>query len=683
MYKHHFSILIFFVLMSIGHMLSGQKAYTNCQTAYKIDDPKDWCSPQGFFNNIDVGTSGFGGATCWTGNQNDIWLQFTATATAANIVINASGGKNTLGAFNAALYYGNCGSTINEINCIEGAGVQSMFEGGLLVGVKYFIRISGINTNQGAFELCINNYNPPVNPGQDCITGSILCDKSPFVVQSVSGAGNLKDEAANTCLGGHGQSSEMQSTWFRWTAANNGTLTFTLTPLNKPDDTDFVLFEMDNLTGCPNKKAIRCMATACKGPTGLNMESKDLEEDLGCESDEDGFIKFIEMQAGKSYALMVNNFSATGIGFNVEFGGTGEFLGPEPDFEVIPNSGLACDQAFQVVNKSANTPGMNIVSYNWVFGEGAVPEKSQDKDPGPITYSKFGEKYIILEATTDKGCVVTKAVPVFAEPCCDDLFDIKINTLNVKDVSCPDATDGSFKVEGADGNPAYEFDIDNKGLFSEAQEYTGLAAGTYQVNIQDIKGCMDSITVTIGAPDAVYPDAGADQESVLGDIVQLNGSWAPPSEDVNIVWTSVPVDTSMSCTTCPDPDVYPPGTTKYYMEITDERGCVTRDSVTVRVKIERPVFAPNTFTPNQDGKNDRFTIFTNKAAKRINVLQVYDRWGEKVYEAKDIAPNDLTKGWDGTFRSQNAMSGVYTWVANVQFIDNKAITFKGSISLLR
>ena len=141
----------------------------------------------------------------------------------------------------------------------------------LVVGQKYYIRIDGVNGAQGAFDVCIQNFNPPVEPGQDCPTASILCDKSPFVVEVVTGSGNLPNEGVGTCV-----MSENQSTWFKWTAANNGDLTFTITPLQLGDDLDFALFEIPDLNSC-DRTLIRCVSSSCDSeqglPSGINATS--------------------------------------------------------------------------------------------------------------------------------------------------------------------------------------------------------------------------------------------------------------------------------------------------------------------------------------------------------------------------------------------------------------------------
>ena len=191
----------FFLSFQLG---KAQEAYTNCFNPFTITNPSNYCSSDGFFTNVDVSTSPYGAASCWDNNEADVWFSFIATATAVNILVDGSFPGNSLGSPQVALYDNNCGGVISEFECGAdnvGQDVVSIYQGGLSVGQTYLIRVNGYNGLQGTFQLCVNNYNPPVEPGQDCITGSLLCDKTSFVVQSVTGAGNQTDEAAGTCLG--------------------------------------------------------------------------------------------------------------------------------------------------------------------------------------------------------------------------------------------------------------------------------------------------------------------------------------------------------------------------------------------------------------------------------------------------------------------------------------------------
>ena len=52
----------------------------------------------------------------------------------------------------------------------------------------------------------------------------------------------------------------------------------------------------------------------------------------------------ISMETGKSYLLVINNYTRSGLGFEIEFGGEGTFLGPEVDFEVEAQNKFECDK---------------------------------------------------------------------------------------------------------------------------------------------------------------------------------------------------------------------------------------------------------------------------------------------------------------------------------------------------
>jgi gliding motility-associated-like protein len=70
------------------------------------------------------------------------------------------------------------------------------------------------------------------------------------------------------------------------------------------------------------------------------------------------------------------------------------------------------------------------------------------------------------------------------------------------------------------------------------------------------------------------------------------------------------------------------------------------------------IYFPNTFTPNKDGKNDKFKILTERILYQYQLV-VYNRYGQKVFES--IKAED---GWDGKFNGNDAEQSVYTWVCS-------------------
>ena len=135
--------------------------------------------------------------------------------------------------------------------------------------------------------------------------------------------------------------------------------------------------------------------------------------------------------------------------------------------------------------------------------------------------------------------------------------------------------------------------------------------------------------------------------------------------------------------TCQRPTAAPISTTQYIVTATDSNGCTATDAVTVQVNAKYNVYVPNTFTPNNDGTNDGFTVYGGNAATLLTFLRIFDRWGTLIYETTNGPPNDPTKGWNGTYKGVLLGSDVFVYYTEVQFIDGTRKVFKGDITLLR
>lgn len=88
------------------------------------------------------------------------------------------------------------------------------------------------------------------------------------------------------------------------------------------------------------------------------------------------------------------------------------------------------------------------------------------------------------------------------------------------------------------------------------------------------------------------------------------------------------------------------------------------------------VFIPNTFTPNGDGRNDRWLVYSNVI--RSMHLLIFNQWGEKVFES-----NNQQDGWDGTYKGKAQPVGVYIYVSKIALTDGSVVDKKGSINLVR
>lgn len=103
---------------------------------------------------------------------------------------------------------------------------------------------------------------------------------------------------------------------------------------------------------------------------------------------------------------------------------------------------------------------------------------------------------------------------------------------------------------------------------------------------------------------------------------------------------------------------------------------------TVKTKVwTDAVYFPNVFSPNGDGNaiNGYFFPITDDWEYIVQSLEVFDRWGNKVFSNYNFSPNDPYQGWNGY--SYN--SGVFVWTAKIRTTKNEIKFFKGSVTLIK
>jgi gliding motility-associated-like protein len=194
-----------------------------------------------------------------------------------------------------------------------------------------------------------------------------------------------------------------------------------------------------------------------------------------------------------------------------------------------------------------------------------------------------------------------------------------------------------------------------------------LKSGTYLICANLIKGCHiinDTIQVKVLASSlqtfALGPDIGLCPDNTL----QLNA----PKGFESYRW--------YDGSTAPTLNVTQPGV--YNISAMDSCGNTFNDTILVKLKLcIRDFYIPNSFTPNNDGRNDVFRPFLggNVVSYRFTI---YNRWGENVFET-----TELGKGWDGNTRGRRDKTSAYVWTCVYQLSDGVSKREKGTVVLIR
>ncbi|HUR12451.1 MAG TPA: gliding motility-associated C-terminal domain-containing protein, partial [Flavitalea sp.] len=92
--------------------------------------------------------------------------------------------------------------------------------------------------------------------------------------------------------------------------------------------------------------------------------------------------------------------------------------------------------------------------------------------------------------------------------------------------------------------------------------------------------------------------------------------------------------------------------------------------------LNKDIFVPNVFSPNNDGKNDLLHVYSNYINKVE--MHIFNQWGQKIASILNSS-----QGWDGTYKGKAQPVGVYVYVLNAVLTNGKKVNMKGSITLVR
>ncbi|SEP96783.1 PKD domain-containing protein [Neolewinella agarilytica] len=257
---------------------------------------------------------------------------------------------------------------------------------------------------------------------------------------------------------------------------------------------------------------------------------------------------------------------------------------------------------------------------------------------------------------------------------------------SIVNVSCFGEQDGVFALRDLSGGVgAYQLSLtgtDYQQSGTTITRFDGLGPDVYTFKLTDALGCFEQYEVMITEPDEVLFNIFADTVFLsLGESVLLDNRFN--ANDPTFLWTP---GSGLSCTDCERPRAQPTDPlTTYAALLTDRNGCTARDSVTAVVSIDREVYIPNTFTPNQDGRNDLFRIRSEfpLGIDTIESFQIFDRWGQVVFEQREFPPNDPAYGWDGRKNGEMVQLGIYVYQVVVRYFDQEKIVLSGKVELLR
>jgi hypothetical protein len=253
--------------------------------------------------------------------------------------------------------------------------------------------------------------------------------------------------------------------------------------------------------------------------------------------------------------------------------------------------------------------------------------------------------------------------------------------LSTSSPRCHGDRNGSIAINGVTGGtPPFLYSLNN-GPFTASNTFSGLGAGTYTVTLQDAAGCLlSSPALALVEPAKLEVSLGPDILLTWGRDTLLEARVEPSGAVLtSIAWTPAGIDTTLNSSQL---RVKPYSQTQYGVVVTDTAGCRAEDRLLVVLEKDRPVYIPNVFHPS-GAENTTFYVQAGPGVVEVVEMEVFDRWGERVFRAERLAPNVREQGWDGLVRGNPANPGVFVYYARIRFDDGIEILYKGDVTLLR
>ena len=229
-----------------------------------------------------------------------------------------------------------------------------------------------------------------------------------------------------------------------------------------------------------------------------------------------------------------------------------------------------------------------------------------------------------------------------------------------------------------DGTP---YGVDHSWSTGESTSIINIQeTGTYQLTA--FNGCDPAyIFFNVMPAKNIAIELFNEMEIRLGEQLVLSPTIENDGDSLFFHWVDDFQTQSLSCLNCLEPIAFPLTESNYRLFVSNE-DC--KDSIDIKINVDntRRIYSPNIFSPNEDGVNDLFYLYSPDFGI-IKDFKIYDRWGTIIYESKSLKLNNQLSGWDGKFATNQIDSGVYTWYAEMEFLDGLAEFFTGSITLIK
>lgn len=324
------------------------------------------------------------------------------------------------------------------------------------------------------------------------------------------------------------------------------------------------------------------------------------------------------------------------------------------------------------IDISASIPSVGPYTYEWNTING---DALTIIDNTNVVATTIGE-YELVVTNTELGCVTRDTVNIITN---EDIPTAAIG--EAVHPQCFYEDNGYILIESVTGGAApYSMTI-NGDPIQASIPLENLSDGIYDLVITDANSCEYTEQIELVKPDEITLTA---PEEVMikyyaTGLLELEYS-IDDSEISEINWYDAQGNVLGQGSTLEFGEKI---STVYTVELITIDGCSVMQEIEIRVDSSVEIYVPNVFSPNGDGNNDIFWVQGEDDDVMIESLLIFDRWGNKVYEAKDMPVGESSRGWDGNFNAQPVNPGVYVYMLEIRTSTDEIIVESGDVTVIR
>jgi gliding motility-associated-like protein len=349
-----------------------------------------------------------------------------------------------------------------------------------------------------------------------------------------------------------------------------------------------------------------------------------------------------------------------------------------PSVNVISNSGCNDNAGILNVQVMGGTPGYNVAWHNITDPNIVSPAGIEiNQSPGNYLIIGLSSGFIEVLVTDNVGCEIVDTVEI-------DDTDVTFANFTALDSAGCGPFLAQFTNLSLGENLSYFWSFGNGQTSTEENpSVTFDVGGPYDVTltVTNAFGCTSTMVesgyiVSYASPNAAFTISSTGVDYYSGLVEFINNS-------VNAQFYTWDFGHFSNGSTEVNPTYYYPQWTEgdYIVTLvaTDTNGCSDQTQLLISSSETVRLNVPNTVTIDDNGLNELFfPVFSNFEEILNFKLEIFDRWGELIFETKDIQG-----GWDGTYRGVDVQSGTYTWKVTYKDLDGFDYQAVGHINVLR